>query len=68
MAIFNTALFLFIIAIIIYAVIKKNSKLPIEKGHRPLFTEFCCGAFDGYRAKFLRFSIYQEFIVIGYAR
>ncbi len=68
MEFFNLVLLLFIAGTIVYTLRKRKSKLEIEKGLNPLFTEYCCGAFDGYRAKFLRLSVYNDFLVIGYSR
>ncbi len=68
MEIYTIILFFFVIGVIVFALIKRNSILDIEKGRKAIFTEYCCGAINGARAKFLRLSIYRGFIVIGYAR
>jgi len=68
MIIFDTIVLSFVIFVIIYIIWKRGTKLELEQGLDPLFTEYCNGVIDGGRAKFLRFSIYTDFLVIGFSR
>ncbi len=63
------ALVLFMIGIMIL-IIKRNGRLDIEKDKQPLHIENCGGFFGlfNYPLILVRFAIYDDFLVISYAR
>lgn len=61
---------LIVIGFFIYIIKKRNSLLDIEKNLTPIYMEDCGGRFDGYNLTipFVRFKIYDNFIVISYTK
>jgi len=58
-----------VIGVIIYLVRKRNIILDIEKDKNPVYSENCRGKFGVFlNTPFVRFAIYNEFIVISYSK
>ena len=58
-----------LITIFVLLLIKRSTKMEIEKGLIPLFTAKCGGQFGGFSFSppFVRLALYDDFLVISYA-
>ncbi len=58
-------LFLLVVMLFVFFFLRSASRLDIEKEREELYTSWCSGAIDGLKKPIVRFSIYDDFVVIS---
>ena len=54
-----------VLGFFVFTYYKSQALDPLEKGLNPLYETTCTAYFDGIKRNFTRFTIYNEFLVIG---